>query len=440
MLSFTAGAQTNILDLENGDATTVGIYIKDLSSGRVLVDHNASLAMTPASVTKIVTAATAMLTVGPDFRFKTIVGLSGSRSGSNRSVWEGDLVIRSSADPTLGSSEFKSTTAFTDSVIAGLRRLGISRITGSVIILESLREAGPIPTWECEDIAWPYGAGLYGFNYRGNFVRAYPNRGTTTPPSDLKITALDAPGTRMDQLRGINADNLTVWVPKANRRKPDWSINTTNPSPAATYIAVLNSRLESAGITAGSKRATSGVPDIDVTVFTHMSPPAKAICRNLMKRSDNLFAEGMLRAIDPEGDRDDCLKAQRDLWKGIGLPVGTTVINDGSGLTRANRLSPRFLGALLEHMAKSDLADTYVDFFPVAGIDGTLKSFGTKTSLKGRMAMKTGSISSVQCYAGYRLDAQGKPTHVVVVMVNGFFCSRAELKGKVEKFLINTFK
>ncbi|MCM1033145.1 MAG: D-alanyl-D-alanine carboxypeptidase/D-alanyl-D-alanine-endopeptidase [Odoribacter sp.] len=435
-----ASAQENILGIENGAATTVGIYIKDLRTGKVIVDHNASLAMTPASVTKAYTTASALLTIGPEYRFKTIVGLSGQRSATTKSRWEGDLVIQAGGDPTFGSSEFKSTKNVSDSIVAAVKRMGITEITGAVTIVESFKDAGALPTWECEDIAWPYGAGLFGFNYRGNYVRAYPNKGTTTPASDLQIKVINTDGTRVDQLRGINSVNLTVWVPKANRSKKDWSINTTNPNPAATYVVLLAERLRGAGVKVGSKRVSNGTPALSTTVYTQYSPEARYICRNLMKRSDNLFAEGILRALDADGDRDDCLKAERDLWKGIGLPVAQTIVNDGSGLTRANRFSPRFLGQMLEHMTSTPVADIYIDCFPIAGIDGTMKGFGAKTSLKGRLAMKTGSISSVQCYAGYRLSTEGKPTHVVVVMVNGFFCSRSELKGKVEKFLLNTFK
>ncbi|MDE6288252.1 MAG: D-alanyl-D-alanine carboxypeptidase/D-alanyl-D-alanine-endopeptidase [Muribaculaceae bacterium] len=430
----------NILGLADGDATTVGIYIKDLATGKVIVDHNSSLALTPASVTKIVTSASAMLTVGPDYRFTTDITLSGQRSGSDRSRWEGDLIINSCGDPTIGSSEFKSTVAFSDSIVAGVQRLGIKEITGTVIILETMKDPGALPTWECEDIAWPYGAGLFGFNYRGNYVKAFPANGTTNPPTNLKITLLPSPGDRNDQLRGINSENLTVWANAATRRKKDWSINTTNPDPAASYVTVLASKLRAAGIKVGEKAVTDRPHETAVKVYTHQSPTAAEICRNLMKRSDNLFAEGMLRVLDPGGSREDCIKAERDLWKARGLMTSRTVINDGSGLTRANRFSPRFLGGLLESMLKSQVADIYVDFFPVAGIDGTMKGFGDKTTLKGRMAMKTGSISSVQSYAGYRLDPDGHPTHIVVIMINGFFGPRSAVKGRVEKFLLETFK
>ena len=174
-------------------------------------------------------------------------------------------------------------------------------------------------------------------------------------------------------------------------------------------------------------------------VYTHRSPSYGDIMKSLMVRSDNLFAEGMLRTLAPGGSRKAAINRERELWATRGINTRYTIINDGSGLTRANRLSAHFIGDILEWMAKSDMADTYTSFFPRAGKDGTMRGFLAKSPLKGRIALKTGSVSSVQCYAGYRLDAEGKATHVVVIMVNGFFCPRKQVREACENLLTKTF-
>ena len=81
-----------------------------------------------------------------------------------------------------------------------------------------------------------------------------------------------------------------------------------------------------------------------------------------------------------------------------------------------------------------------MSFFPKAGKDGTMKGFLAKTPLQGKIAMKTGSVNGVQCYAGYKLGVNGKPTHVVVIMVNNFFCSRQSLRKAIEAMLTKTFR
>ncbi len=424
----------NIIDIEGADATTIGIYIKDLATGDEIVDHNSSLAMTPASVTKALTTATALATLGPDFRFTTTVEFDGRRVASD-GRWSGNLIINASADPTIGSSEFKISEAFTDSIIAGLKRLGISSINGDIIIREQLADAGPCPTWEVEDIAWPYGAGLFGFNYNGNTVRMYPGRNNSVPPSELNAQTFTSE--RTDVLRGVGSNDIKIWTTAKNRNNKAWNVSVTVPDPASVYVHVLTKRLEEAGIRLNVRKSASGTR---TPVYTHRSPALKDICRNLMKRSDNLFAEGMLRALKSGESRAECIKYEKKFWGEQGISTRFTVINDGSGLTRANRMSPRFLADILEWMARSPMAADYLDFFPVAGVDGTLKSFLSKTRLKGRLAMKTGSVSAVQTYAGYKLDAGGNPTQVVVSMVNGFFCSRSDLRKALETFLLDTFE
>ncbi len=68
-----------------------------------------------------------------------------------------------------------------------------------------------------------------------------------------------------------------------------------------------------------------------------------------------------------------------------------------------------------------------------------MRGFLSDSYLKGSIALKTGSVSSVQAYAGYKLDAEGNPTHVIVVLVNGFFCPRRDVREATEALLERTF-
>ena len=81
----------------------------------------------------------------------------------------------------------------------------------------------------------------------------------------------------------------------------------------------------------------------------------------------------------------------------------------------------------------------YVSFFPLAGQEGTLKSFLKDTELDSYIALKTGSMRGIQCYAGYKLDDDYAPTHVVVIMINNFKCSRSIVRELCEKMLLKTF-
>lgn len=424
----------NILGFDGEEAATVGIYIKDLAAGKVIASANADMTMVPASTMKSLTAATALSVLGPDFQFTTATELVGAAQGS---AWAGDLVVRASADPTLESEYFEDNLGFCDSIVSHLKRMGIGSISGRVRIEESLKDSGPVPQWEIEDVAWSYGAALHGANWRDNVFRLWPATGRTKPHvPGLKVDLRrDPDGTEL--LRGVASDNLIVWGRDTSNKK--WSVTSTMPSPAAVMAYELTERLRAAGIAVGGKKNAAQSKAGSKTVYIHRSPKAAEILRSLLVRSDNMMAEGMLRAIAPADSRKDAIKREKELWNARGVNLTYTGIFDGSGLARGDRLAPRNLGAMLEWMARGPHADIFPAMFPRAGVDGTMKSFMAKTPLKGRLALKTGSVNAVQCFAGYLLDEEGAPTHVVVVMVNAFYCPRAKVKEAISNYLLNQF-
>lgn len=434
-VSVTAGASAgDILGIDGEESTSVGIYIKDLKTGKVLVDHNSDLALTPASVMKAVTTASTLSLAGADKRFRTPVVLRGNASGAS---WDGDLVVHTVADPTIESENFKSRYGFCDSVVAAVKRAGISKINGRIVIDQPLENAGEIGKWEIEDVAWPYGAGLYGLNWRDNTFTLHPATGETKPfVPGLKIE-MHRSTSGNDLIRGVGSDVLTIYSRNPNDKK--WAVRSSMPDPAAVFRHELEAKLKAAGITVAGKEIKTDCEVAERKLYTHVSPAYGEIMRSLMVRSDNLFAEGMLRAIAPGASRKDCIKREKELWATRGINTKYTIINDGSGLTRANRLSARFIADVLAWMASSPQAKTYTTFFPRAGKEGTLRGFLAKSELKGLVALKTGSVSSVQAYAGYKFDDDGEPTHVIVIMVNGFFCPRSQVREGAEQLLIDLF-
>lgn len=428
----------NRLGIENENATSIGIYIKDLKTGRVIADRNSSLALMPASVMKVVTTASALHFLGENFRFTTDVSLTGNRREDNSGVWEGNLVVRSVGDPTIESENFKGNLGFCDSIVSNIRRLGIKEINGRIIVEQTLSNAGQIPEWQISDVACGYGAGLNGFNFMDNTLTVTPATGSVKPYApglEIECVATTAGN---QQLRGINSNQLFIFARSFANKK--WVISTTMPDPSAVFTAQLMSRMSESGISLTDKTVKTGNADASELVYSHKSPASKDIFKSLMVRSDNLFAEGMLRATLPGDSRYQAIKKEKELWTERGLSTKTVVISDGSGLARTNRLSPRFIAGVLEYMAKNEKSSTFVSFFPKAGKDGTMKGFLAKTPLQGKIAMKTGSVNGVQCYAGYKLGVNGKPTHVVVIMVNNFFCSRQSLRKAIEAMLTKTFR
>lgn len=429
--------QKPLLDIEGGTGTSVGVLIVDLKADTAVMEYNADIALTPASIMKSITAASAMRLLDEDFHFETPVYFSGK---VNAGVLDGNIVVHASGDPTVESEHFTRHPSLVNKIAETLEARGITKINGDIL---QLRVApgfdyfeGPVPTWEVDDVCWAYGAGAFDFNYSDNYFSLYPASGKTSlPGTDIKYTVWEHPRHKgLDMVRGVYSDSLII-MGKEYAASTKARVNTSMPYPFNVFKATLIKKLKEKGI------EVSGKPSDNTTTFTelyvHRSPALDDILRSLMLRSDNMFAEAIFRKLGTQyADVDNIAKTIKSLWNDTGMETACWYLRDGSGLSRGNAFSPRLLGNILEYMATSTLCARYVSLFPKAGINGTMKNFMADTPLKGRLALKTGSMSGVQSYAGYVLDDDGKPTHVVVVMVNNFFCPRKDLKQAISDMLL----
>ncbi len=432
-------AAAEVLGIKGENHSSIGIYIKDLKADTIVFESDADRGLIPASITKAYTSATAMSMLSENFRFDTRVYLTGSKGENGE--WNGNIIVKASGDPTLESEFFPKNAGFITEIIGALQTKDITKINGDVL-LERVDEThdyaeGPLDCWGIDDVCWAYGAGIFDFNWADNYFGIYPATGkTTSPVPGLEYTVWQKPWNKgMDLIRGIYSDSLII-VGKQYATDHKARINTSMPYPFKVFRAKLIERMAAKDIAVTAKK--SEAPSGRSLLVSHKSPRLDDILRSLMVRSDNMFAEGMLRVLGTKyGDRYASVATENELWAGRGLEPQYIHLNDGSGLSRGDCLSPRYMGQMLEWMARSNMSKRYVALFPVAGKDGTMKNFMADTPLKGRLAMKTGSMSAVQTYAGYLVDEAGVPTHVVVVMANNFYCTRADLKKAISNFLIN---
>lgn len=344
------------------DAGATSIYVLDLQSGEVLGQHNASRPVVPASVMKCVTTASLLETVGENWEYEThVFGTGPVRDG----VLEGNILVEGSADPSLNSRNDKEGADFIREIIHVLREENVDTVRGRIIVDES-RFAGAAvnPTWQTGDLAHAYGTGTHGFNFEDN----------ASGGSSVR----DPAGVFMTKLKGAMARNNIVLQ-------------------------------ESDGLSDKRQKL----------LVTHRSAPVQDIMRSCMMRSDNQYAEAMLRTFSSRQGHDGSVargaSSEMDFWKRRRLPMEGVRIVDGSGLSRDNRLTARFLAQILAKMASNPY---YASFFPLAGQEGTLRKFAVGTRLEGYAAMKTGSMNGIQSYAGYLLNDDYEPTHVIVIMMN----------------------
>ena len=140
--------------------TSVAVSVRDLNSNNIIAEVNANRSMTPASIVKLYTAATALSILGDDFRFKTTVGYTGTIEKNG--TLNGNIVVIGGGDPTTGSKFFPATKSFIDTIVKAVTDAGINHIKGRVIIDCSLYkdEKESIPkTWLFEDYGKDYAGG-----------------------------------------------------------------------------------------------------------------------------------------------------------------------------------------------------------------------------------------------------------------------------------------
>ncbi len=357
------------------------LMIVNLRTGKVKAAHNADLPLVPASIMKCVSTATLLDEVGPDWRFLTPVYMNGHISDG---TLEGNLLIEGSGDPSLGSKNEPPSADFISEIVEALKKNGITRISGKIIIDESLW-TGPAqnPQWATGDLSQSYGTGTHAFNF---------------------------------------ADNA--------------SGKSSVKNPAAGFESKLKSALATAGIKLVGGQVESKKK---VKLGEHRSAPVDEIMRSCMMRSDNQFAEALFRTASlrdgGKGSFESASSTVSRHWREKGSPMNGVKIVDGSGLSRANKVTARFMASVLRKMAPNPY---YASFFPLAGQEGTLKKFLADTPLDSYIALKTGSMNGIQCYAGYKLDDDYVPTHAVVVIINEMG-NRASARANVEKTLLNFF-
>ncbi len=389
ILALTAVSAKGTLPQNLGPEATVGVYVKDLRTGEVLADGNADRAMIPASIQKSLPVAAALTKLGADYNFVTTVTMEGSRSGNQL---RGNVVINPSGDPTIGGRGSEDD-GFIKAVVQAIADTGVKKITGTVMVDEKKwPDRGFNPNWEAGDAKYEYGVGWYPMNFHHNMV-----------------------------------------LVKGRKKRSSWQ---PTKDPASVVASRVIAGLKAKGITVGKTPIANPGGKTEL-IYTFTSAPLSELAQDLMYRSDNLMAEAVLRALAPGRSRDEAIEAEQKILTDKGADLGKIAQYDGSGLARANSVTPRTMGSVLEAMSGSKV---YVDAFPRAGRDGTVKKFLKDTPFEGLMAVKSGSVRRVLCYAGYLTDEQGRPTHVVVMMVNGSTKNGTQIRKSLQDFLTQILK
>jgi len=436
----------------------VGICVQDVTGKEQPTTLNADCPIVPASVIKLVTTATALELLGPNYRFETTLAYTGTLKDG---LLSGNLIIKGGGDPTLGSRHLgDQKDAFLDEWVALVKQAGITSIDGSIISDASLFDEEPLsPFWLWEDIGNYYAAGIFGLGVNDNSVTIHLQSGKAGTQPVVTKTEPELPLLRFEN-HLVAADNdkdsaYVYGVPfQWNRQlfgtlpanRADFTIRGDLPDPPLHVAELLTRALVKSGVTVKDKPTTTRVQPLSSTLrFTKVgstrSEPLSRIIRIIHEKSDNIYAESLLRQLagfagSPPFSARGGLQVIRNFWQQKGLNVKSLYMVDGSGLSPLDRVSPRFLADLLTYMAtKSSYASVFEQSLPLAGKEGSVSSFLTDSPITGLVRLKSGSNQTTTCYAGYYQKSTSKLA--VVLMVNHTNVSRNQVRTDMQDYLLN---
>lgn len=407
------------------------VDVKSLDRGEGLYDLNAGKLMMPASNMKILTLAATAETLGWDYRFTTTLETRGTVANG---VLHGDLIVRSNGDPSINAREGRAD-AVIDEWARALQAAGISSIDGRVIgDDQAFDDEGLGAGWAWDYLQYGYAAPVGALEFNENIATLTIAPGATAGASAIigispgsgftllnrAISGAEGSEETLDYRRHIDRAVLEVTgsIPFGS---PTRTRGVAVVNPTIFVAQGLKDGLASRGITVSGEAV-----DLDDVAAAEMqnpaerrvlasaeSPPLRDIATVLMKMSQNLYAETLLKALGAAGGGLGTAEGGRlavrktlDAW---GVPGDGYVMFDGSGLSRYNYVTAATLTTVLERMYKDPRHhDPFIATLPIAGKDGTLGTRMRRTRAEGNAVAKTGSISNVRALSGFVRSRDGE--------------------------------
>jgi D-alanyl-D-alanine carboxypeptidase/D-alanyl-D-alanine-endopeptidase (penicillin-binding protein 4) len=426
---------------------SISALVVDRASGAPLWGRGPDAALMPASTQKVLTAVAALDAFGPTHRFVT--ELRASRPlGPDGAI--GDLYVRG-ADPSLTSEQWWR-------LAADLRALGLREVRGDLVLDDSLfDEARWHPSW-APVTARAYHAPVSAIAANFGAFRARVAPGAA--PGDPLQVALDpaVPYLRLvnEGRTGKRGSASTLVVERAAAAgeervrvagsvpvgaAPD-DVWRSVADPLGYAGAILRMQLAANGVrVAGGTRRGAAAPGSSL-LLEFEGLPLQQIASLFLKYSNNFIAESLVKwlALGPEpapgappGSWEAGGRALEARLAALGVPLAGTRIVDGSGLSRANRVSAR---VLVEALRRGDAAfaggPELLAALPIAAEDGTLKK--RAAAARGRVRAKTGSLDGVSSLAGFARSAGGREL-VFAVLANGYRHGDAAASDALDAFV-----
>ena len=402
----------------------LGLYMESFSDQKILYRKNEGKLFIPASNMKLFTTAAALAILGDEYRFKTSAETNGDIYGD---TLFGDLIIRGGGDPTFSGRFYDGCTLCAlESWADSLQLRGVKVFKGP-----ALGEG-----WDWDDLPFWYAAESSALSLNDNCIDitvsaadsiGLPVKYSVDPDvegfeiinhsetvdadslSDLKIT----------RVLGKNKIIISGHFPQG---KKTLKRSVTIHNPSQFFLKALYKALEENDISVVGESSLIQSDSLKL-LFDFYSPPLPQIIKTVNKRSQNFYAEQLLKAIGAyvynEGSFEAGTKAVMNWTNSIGIDNDDFIMVDGSGLSRKNYITPKVIARLLRYMASQKYFLHFYNSLPIAAVDGTLKYRMIDTPAAKHVHAKTGTMSHVKNLSGYLRAEDGK-LYLFVILANNF--------------------
>ncbi|MGA6096936.1 D-alanyl-D-alanine carboxypeptidase/D-alanyl-D-alanine endopeptidase [Stutzerimonas marianensis] len=413
------------------ESSALSLVMLPLNGDGVPTFVNADVSVNPASTMKLVTTYAALELLGPNYQWKTEFYADGPVENG---TLNGNLYLKGGGDPKLNMEKLWL-------LLRDLRANGVKTVTGDLVLDRSHFVQPNLPVFDDDgnDRNKPFLVGpdsllvnLKALRFiarnEGGDVQVLVEPPIATVRIDNRIQALPrakCPGWPDVRYNPIENEDGSVTVVATGKLAAGCS--------GQSYLALLDHQRYAAGavraiwaelggsILGGDR--VSPVPDDARMIARAYSPDLVEIIRDINKYSNNTMARQLFlslgAAMRSEADQDDAQAAQRVIrqWlakKGIISPH--LVMENGSGLSRAERISAREMASLLQAAWRSPYAAEFISSMPLAAVDGTMRKRLRNTGVAGKAHIKTGTLNTVRAIAGYSRDGDGNSWAVVAIL------------------------
>jgi len=435
----------------------VGVKVVEARTGRLFYSQRDGTLMDPASNQKVLATTTALMRLGADWRFRTeLTGLAPTADGTIA----GDVYLRGNGDPTFRSGDL-------DALAGALARRGVRTIAGAVVADprrigadepivegETADDDGKTPVEATENtppgelsprVPLVVNHGLMLIRVRPGAEPGAPAEVTTTPadPSFVIHNGAVTKAKRRSHVTvalSVNGSRIQIDVSGRGLAGSGGVVFRRRAPHQALYAAALmRASLQAAGITVRDDARVEQTPPqkaghVLPLLGVHESAPLGILLRKINKDSDNDYAERVLEAAGaevyggaPTGEKG--VRLLREVIGELGLPPGSYVPKNGSGLGHANRITADAMSALLRTLYLDPrVGPEILQSLSVGGVDGTTRNRFKGTIAAERVRAKTGTLRGKSCLSG--LPGAGSDVLAFSILVEGIRGRRlAEVRG-----------